>query len=179
MPRPKASASQQGRAYQLYHDKLGPTAIFDKLCEEFENPVSARTVSAWMRGFRGLTEEVKKLDVPFEYHRMQEYGLPWEASRYVLRLWAFVTSMWPIFYKSAPRPTFREVRWWWRVHLAVPELDFYDVWQLAWRFTLREQRHELLGASPVWRPCNRSTAIASPLAACCLRSSAISGACLT
>ena len=70
MPRPKGSALQQTRTYELYKEGLGPTAIFDKLCEDFEDPVSARTVSTWLRGFRELNDEVKNLDAPFEYHRM-------------------------------------------------------------------------------------------------------------
>ena len=38
MPRPRASAAQQARAYELRNDGLGATAIFEKLCEEFEDP---------------------------------------------------------------------------------------------------------------------------------------------
>ena len=42
--------------------------------------------------------------------------------------------------------TVRQVRWWWRVHLAVPDAEPLDVFYLAQRFVLREILHEILGA---------------------------------
>ena len=64
MPRPRSSSTQQARAYKLHSRGLGPTAIFETLCEDFdEDAVSARTISTWVKGFKGLSEEVTSLDV--------------------------------------------------------------------------------------------------------------------
>lgn len=149
MPRPKASASQHGRAYELYQEKLGPTAIFDKLCEEFENPVSARTVSAWLGGFRNLAKELTDLDAPFEYHRMDEFGLPWEAGGYLMEMWAWAKEFWADLAEKLgdaepPPPTVRQARWWWRVHLLVPEESRFDVYIWAQAFLWREMLHDVL-----------------------------------
>lgn len=161
MPRPLASPKQHGRAYDLYRGDLGPSAIFDKLCEEFEEPVSARTVSNWMRGFRDLDKTVVALDSPFEWHRMEEYGLPWEASRWLLEVWGVVIRG----RTERPFPTLREARWWWRIHQAVPRIQtdtpepewlkelapegvpwvYFDTVAMARAFVARELAHELLG----------------------------------
>ena len=124
MPRPKTTTTQQGKAYELFKRKLGPTAIFDILCEDFEEPVSARTLSTWIQGFKGLRPEVTNLDVPFEYHRMGEHELPWEADGYLMEMWAWAKEFWADLAEKlgdavpAP-PTVRQVRWWWRLHLVV------------------------------------------------------------
>ena len=144
MPRPLASPKQHGRAYDLYRAGLGPTAIFDKLDGEFEDPVSPRTVSNWMRGFRELKDSVVARDSPFEWHRMEEYGLPWEASRWLLDLWSVQT------HGGRPLPTVREVQWWWRAYQAAGDLptgnwSTWDAFQIAKAFISRELAHDLLG----------------------------------
>ena len=150
MPRPKAGTAQQGRAYQLYKEGLGPTAIFEKLCEEFEDPVSARTVSTWLRGFRGLGEEVTQLDNPFEWHRLKEYGLPWEAGGYLMEMWAWAREFWSDLAETLGEPeppptTVREFRWWWRVASLVPKVSKFDVYVWAQAFVWQELLKEVLG----------------------------------
>ena len=120
---------------------------------EFDDPVSTRTVSNWLRDFRALDESVAALDSPFEWHRMEEYGLPWEASSWLLEQWRWVTRG----VTELPLPTVREVRWWWRIHQAVPEIRTHtkepqwltrwhiDTVQMASAFVARELAHELLG----------------------------------
>jgi hypothetical protein len=149
MPRPRASASQQVRAYKLRNDGLGATAIFEKLCSEFEDPVSARTISTWLRGFRDLTEEVTNLDAPFEYHRMGEYGLSWEAGGYLMEMWAWATGFWADLAEKLgdqvpPPPTVRKARWWWRIHLVVPEVTKFDVYIWAQAFEWQELLKDVL-----------------------------------
>ena len=34
------------------------------------------------------------LDAPFEYNRMGEYGLPWEAGGYLMEMWAWAREFW-------------------------------------------------------------------------------------
>ena len=143
MGRPKADPNQQARAYQLYGQGYGPKAIHAQLEEEFDSPVSLRTLSSWVQRFK---EVPVHLYAPFEWHKMQELGLPWEASAYLLEMWAwYLDNM-----SGSPgdrrfHPSFRDVGWWWRVHLAAPELAMTDVWIVAYRFSFRETLQEGLG----------------------------------
>ena len=147
MARPIANPAQRLRAFQLYHDGYGPAATLNKLREEFERPVSTRTVATWVKEFKVQVEETGlNLDAPFEWHRLEEYGLPWEASDYLLEiLWLHQNGK-IVRSPSAPAPTpsVRQVRWWWRIHKAVPTIGKRDTWFLALRFMLRELAHDVL-----------------------------------
>jgi len=146
MGRPKVSENQRLRAYDLYLQRFGPSQIRKRLEEDFgelETVVSLRTVKNWIRQFKDIVEADKSLDVPFEWHRLEEYVLPWEASPYLLKMWAFVQEGGVIM----PRPTFRQVRWWWRVHLAAPEMNKFNVCHLAQRFVHRELASLVLGVT--------------------------------
>ena len=94
---------------------------------------------------------VKLLDQPFEWHRLEEHGLPWESGAYLLAMWAFTQdhSYFPEIPKHVvwqiPKESFRQAKWWWRVHLAAPDLCLLDVYWLANTFALREQAHDVLG----------------------------------
>lgn len=150
MARPKASVSQQMRTYELYREGCGPTAIFNQLCEGFEDPVSARTVTAWLRGFRDLPKESTVVDARFEYHRMGEYGLPWDGGCYLMDMWAWAGEFWAdlagkLGDPEPPRPTVRLACWWWRVHLLVPEESRLDVYVWAQAFSRRELLQDILG----------------------------------
>ena len=68
---------------------------------------------------------------------MDEYGLPWEASAYLL---AQLHSHWHY-------PTARDVVWWWRVHLAIPEESQENVRHLAVPFIQREWSNYVMGRS--------------------------------
>lgn len=144
MPRQRASSEQHKRAYDLFRDEKGPSAILKTLEDEFEEPVSVRTVATWVKGFRELSKETLILDSPFEWHRMEEYSLPWEASAYVLEMWTFVHEnlRWALHLGS---PSVRQVRWWWRVHLSARDLGMEDNYWLAERFAIRELEHNVLG----------------------------------
>lgn len=151
MPRPKASAQQHRRAYELYNAGFGPTAILQQLYEEYrDDTVSARTIATWIKGYKDLREEVTKLDAPFEWHRLEEYGLPWEASAYLLDMWAHVHQHFDMEWQEfdqvpPPPPTVRQVRWWWRVHQAVPEIENkMDIYWLAESFVGREMYHDII-----------------------------------
>ena len=122
MPRPRASAQQQLRAYELHKESLGPTAIWEALIKEYgDDAISQRTISTWIHGFKQKTKSREErggpdLDVPFEWQRLEEYGLPWEAGRYLLDMWVTLTE-------RRDRLTVRQARWLWRVHLAVPDME--------------------------------------------------------
>jgi hypothetical protein len=145
MPRSKAHPEQHLSAYQHWRKGLGLTAICEKLEKKFgAETVSERTVATWIRGYKSLRPETVDLDAPFEWHRMAEYDLPWEASSFLLEMWWWVLEN--LYPKHGERPTVRSVRWWWRVHQAAPDVRHYiDVWFLAQQFANRELVHEVLG----------------------------------
>ncbi|MDA0735349.1 MAG: hypothetical protein O3A93_11645 [Chloroflexi bacterium] len=141
MPRPKANPAQELRAYQLHQDGYGPTAILQKLRQEFgdDNSVSSRTIATWVRNFKLKTNT---LDVPFEWHRMDEYAIPWEAGEYLLELWRrFKESQ----ISENIQPTVRQVRWWWRVHNTNEHLEPVALFEISQRFVARELAHHVLG----------------------------------
>ena len=143
-------ANQRMRAYNLYQQEFLPSLIHKQLQKEFtelEVVVSLRTVMRWVREFKTVAEEVRELDKPFEWHKLEEYGLPWEASAFLLEMSILVQEN-KIYrgYGFEPlAPTVRQARWWWRVHLAAPDLDPVDVWYLAQRFVSRELACDALG----------------------------------
>jgi hypothetical protein len=144
LPRPKASADQQLTAWQLYsqtNKKLSARSICRKLEEEFPEPVSQRTVERWLHAWR---DQDSSLDAPFQWYLMEEYGLPWQASEYLLEMWAYFLVRSVYNPKAEPPPTVRQVRWWWRVHQAAPDIDRQDVWWIAQEFVVREVAHEVL-----------------------------------
>ena len=92
----------------------------------------------------------KSPNAAFEWHRLQEYGLPWESSDILLSVWKRVCHMRED--SSTPLPTVRQARWWWRVHLAAPDVtDPMDLFLLAQRFVIREILSDLLGQSAEMR----------------------------
>ena len=152
MGRPKASNNQKLHAYSLFRQNFPPSAIHKALVEEFEEletPLSLKTVKRWVAEFKTKEEEVAHLDGPFAWHKLEKYGLPWEASAYLLEMWAFVREgkVMSVFPKESRMlsPTVREMIWARRVHLATPDVGMRDVWLLAERFVYRELCHEVLG----------------------------------
>src|SRR5919106_1050477 len=154
MPRPKANPEQHLRAYRLWRDGKGHIEIVRTLEGEFDSPVSERTVSEWIKGFKSLNPETVDLDSPFEWQCLEGYGLPWKASAYILELWRLNIEGNLIAYEiiladgsiRTPEsgPTARQARWWWRIHKALPTLGFSEVNILADDFVLRELNHEIL-----------------------------------
>ena len=87
-------------------------------------------------------------DIPFEWHRMAEYSLPWEASHYLLEMWAKVNEGEAGFTLGSiynERLTVRQAKWCWRVHLSAPDLEFKDTWLKAQDFVYEERHHDSLG----------------------------------
>ena len=149
-----------------------PSLILEDLIEEYnDEAVSLRTVSTWCKAFK---ERRTEIDDPFEWHRLGEYrvkglDIPWEASRYILDMWHDIKAGKHVNVgriilagvKKWPAPTVREVGWWWRVHQALPDIDWLDVHDIAAAFVLREIDRDILGkpfkvddleAWMAWRP---------------------------
>ncbi|MBI4299111.1 MAG: hypothetical protein HY666_05050 [Chloroflexi bacterium] len=163
MAKPKSTDRQKVRAYKLWATlKFGPTAIHEALQEEFtgkgtRKPVSIDTVKKWIAEFKKLSTD---LDQPFAWHRMEEYGISWEASGRMLLTWkAYITAMAPLYEaerRASPHPTVRQVRWWWRVYKSVSATDkkdeklpgYLDIAIWGDNFAIREIKSEVLGHDP-------------------------------
>jgi hypothetical protein len=118
-----------------------------------------------------LLEKHSPKDSPFEWHRMEEWGIPWQASDFILQMlneeyekkkgiiesresalesewWAkYQPGWWPEIHDYTA--TFRQVIWWWRVHQAAPEIpqhvgELTDIRDLGDSFAVRELVSELL-----------------------------------
>ena len=163
MARPVDDAGQILFAYAQYKKGVYTgAALWRKLVEQFgDKAKTERQVRRWIEHFKELDASTSGLDDPFEWHRLEEYGLPWQSGEFLLSLWARIRS--GEIFKVAlvesdlelidesqhpPIPTVRQVRWWWSVHLAVPNVEPIDVYFLAQRFVMRELERDVL-ATPL------------------------------
>ena len=139
MGAPRKSPAQQLRAHHLLKQGLGAGAITIQLEQEFDEPVKRRTVERWIEGF---TEPESNEDSAFQWHQLEEIGIPWEASDWILSAWVRAKDG-----RGIPQftPTARQVKWWYRVHRAIPDLDDRKVAFIAQRFVAREVAHVVLG----------------------------------
>ncbi len=150
MPRPRANPQQNLRAHQLFSLGRGQKEIFECLQKEFEEEcVTERTIGNWIREFKEKTGP--NLDVPFQWHRLAEFGFPWESSEFLLEMWASVIETNAFMTRGSKfnllRPTARDARWWWRVHNAAPDLSLLKKRLLGSAFAFRERSHEILGST--------------------------------
>lgn len=121
----------------------------EALMEEAELWTSRGAIARYTKEYDHQQDAEKTLDAPFEWYRLDEYGLPWEASAYLLDVLAkariqFLAQLGTpsILFRPA---TVREVRWWWRIHLAAPAIEWFDVVQIARAFASRELASQILG----------------------------------
>ncbi len=146
MGRPRASEEQRIYAYRLHNQGFGPTDIHKAIksaFEETETPVSLRTVKGWLKEFRAIGRDIVAMDQPFHWERLAQYNIPWEASSYLLAYWAEMIKQ---YHELGHRPiSIREMAWVWRIHLAEPSLDFYEVRELSIQFVARELFRDVLG----------------------------------
>ncbi len=144
MPRAKADPKQETFAWRLYEDGNGPTAILEQLRQNFEEPVSIRTVANWVSRFKEFSGTEK--EKPFEWLTMEHYDIPWESSAFLMDMWKFDRDHKPFPYDNIElfSPTIRQVQWWWRVHQAIPELCKFDIWHIGQKFTARDILAEVM-----------------------------------
>ena len=169
MPRPRKYESHKLEAYDIYRQRKatgeGISALGIQVDLEAEHPegtASYRLIASWVKEFNNRDEWQTLLESPFQWHKLEEFGLPWEASSFLLEMWVFVLKRQslveravgtqarigtgpPIGVPPMPAPTVREARWWWRVHLAAPDLSNAKVWNLGNTFSLCEMAHHVLG----------------------------------
>lgn len=145
MARPVDDANQMLAGYALYkRGVVTGAALWRKLVESFgDDAKTERQVRRWIEHYKGLDKSILNLDEPFEWHRLDEYGLPWEASYELLEVWAFYQRLRALL--ATPLPTVRRAIWWWRIIKAMPGVgDMHDILSVAGAFVEREIRHQVL-----------------------------------
>ena len=127
-------------------ERLSFKAIADTLSQEAADGRKFDRVTIY-RAYKSMPD--LPVDAPFQWHKMnsQDNELPWGASAYLLEFWRFAleSSVYPLEDTAVALPSVREARWWWRVHLADPDLEMSGVLNLAKAFELRELFHDVLG----------------------------------
>ncbi|MDA1270672.1 MAG: hypothetical protein O3A93_05365 [Chloroflexi bacterium] len=109
------------------------------------------SIQKYAREYDDIPDEAKLLDEPFTWSRMGEYGLPWEASGFLLEMSRFIQEfeyrLSDALWHPPPRPpSVRQVRWWWRIHQAVPDMeDYTNIYLWAKEYELYELFDHLLG----------------------------------
>ena len=129
------SLKQQTEAYKLFAKGLSQAEIHKNLLSEFANvSVSIRTIGNWISEFKSLPDELINLDTIFEWHKCEEYGIPWSASHKLLGL------CYTCYEDQNKTPSGREGLWWWRISQAAPELKNGQIIQIGNDYANREIR---------------------------------------
>lgn len=151
----RVNTPQRMRALVLFGSSLGPTAIHSRLCEEFPEPVSLKTVKNWLADFRravdgsdGRESEIVRFLTrceSFTWSDFGQYGIPWEASEFIAELLVENVEIhsrnntWcPIFNRV-------EILWLWRFHLVSPTLPITELMAMRDHIVLEETRSVLTG----------------------------------
>jgi hypothetical protein len=155
MARPRKYEEQKLEAYKIFQ-RLSSTGKYVSAVDievdleegHPEGVASPRLIASWLKEFKGREEYQTRLDMPFRWYGMEDVGLPLEASSFLLSVLGEVIRSIPEDIEpeaARSRPTYRDALWWWRIHLACPEIhDLLDIQWLAAAFTMRELRHEVL-----------------------------------
>lgn len=120
MARPRASAEQQKRAYDLFNNGFTVSSTHLQLETEFDNPVSRGTVGNWFKGFKqgGLLQG--KADEPFRWAEMGNHEIPYEAGAVLLKIVSVLPDCdEPEGYFETGSMSFRDAKWAWRVYQAL------------------------------------------------------------
>lgn len=138
MARPLDDENQYLLGYAFFKAGLGTaTGIERRLGQSFGDAAKpARTIRTWIPKYEDLGRKSIDLDHPFQWHRGEDFGVPWEAGGLLMDItrclgWLAVS--------------FRLARWAWRLHLAVPSLSApRDIVSIAAGYAWRELRSQVL-----------------------------------
>ena len=144
----KQFTEQKITAHKLYVLGFSHSEILLKLEMDFEKSVSSRTLSYWIKYFKGLKHDQDYLDNPFELHKIGDHGLPWESGDYLCDM-SYELARKPIVSMQMTHgkldndltfiPTIREAKWWWRIHLlAKDDFNYSDVYLMSINYVDRE-----------------------------------------
>ena len=121
-----------------------------KTIEEIVHEMDLQGMKVGRASVAKYAKKFDDLDRPFDWLAMESAGVPWAAGPYILSVWREAK----IARRQAndkfvgidffPQPSVREGRWWWRVHLALPDISNEDVYEIAGAFAAREIAHDLL-----------------------------------
>ena len=146
MARPRKHGEQELRAYKLYKQSLGVSAITTDLETTFDEPVSKRTVERWVLKFKETPAETDKTDQALNWDALSD-ELPEESVRYLLSMWAYAVENaledeLAVTPSGTRCPSQRQAEWWWKLHQASPEAPRMTILimgnELANRALLRE-----------------------------------------
>ena len=79
--------SEKIKAYQLRREGMSFQTIADNLSKDADDGRKFDRATI-LRVCRSMPDS--PLEQPFEWHRLEEYGLPWEASGYLLKMAGFI-----------------------------------------------------------------------------------------
>lgn len=79
-------------AFSLYsHGENSGAAIARVLIDRYGNEaVDERTVRRWLKSFAKVLQRTQRIDEPFDWRRMDDYGIPWSRSELLLDLSLFL-----------------------------------------------------------------------------------------
>lgn len=123
MPRPKTAIRYQERIATLAEEGYRAAPIFRMVKEEAEKKgrddyPSERTVRRIFEEHKDKPPDERRQHALFRWPDAMMLGdLPWEATRPMLDLLAFMDSV------GDGRPTVQQATWYWRVYLADPSQD--------------------------------------------------------
>jgi hypothetical protein len=93
-------------AYILFASGQNGRQIVEALQERHLNGAASLTmIEQWSQEFKTVPEEISAQDGEFEWHKCEEYGIPWESSSTILD-W-LEAYMYP--------PSARTAKWIWRI----------------------------------------------------------------
>ena len=110
----KSNIEQFVQTYRLFYDQKQQSEIQECLREKFpkpkNKPVSLRTISEWLLQIRKsqmtISQKEREESEEVDWHKLDEYDLPWEASRSVANFRNRYKRM----------PNLRVLKWWWRLN---------------------------------------------------------------
>lgn len=172
--RPRLTRGVRARIVQIRaSDREHPPsidAILDRLQKEGIDPLPARgSVHNVIREWEKQPEEVRRREFPFEWHRLEDARIPWEASSWILccqeaRLAGQLDAVAldrrekeRIAVELGINPasivwhvvgavfTNRLATWYWRIHWAAPDLGPKDVQPLALLCAAQERMKDIVG----------------------------------
>ena len=134
MSRRKEIKAQQIDSYKLHFSKQSDKEIHLRLAEFYdEKTVSIRTVKKWTSKFKKLDSALVKDDAEFEWNKCDEHAIPWPQSRRMIDMAYEYTLR-----NKHILPSWREVKWWTRISQTMPDMDDFEIMQLADAYVKRE-----------------------------------------